>query len=440
MHHINGRFSVSMVGPPQQDRGILQYQEALDDEQDILCEGLEDGHLENIEFEASQLGITKWTAAEKELLFQALARRGRHDIRGIANALQSKSEVEVSAYCNLLEETLKNIYIEGDPDGWLLRQEDIPAAYEISQDCCEALDEAATVIEDSEDSKISPPVLPSDILKRNGFHNLSQDLFMNSQNPDYHGHSYSPRYTPWIHVNALNQLETRIISLTRRLMSTAILLAASRIRVSTRPDRTPRSLVRTDDIEGAAKILGLKPNSQEYWVTLARRQNLAVLGEPSEDDPEGKELRLRDVERRLRRPGNARTIDEDMEIDSAESSFPDSSDEDNDEADVPVNPASEYVAAAKASSNDLRVTDEDDLLDLQLEYLDTKASYEEELRLWRTLGRDSPERIRWLRDQLGEPLEEIPREQVTWNEQRDWRDHTDITPSWVMQNLVKDPD
>ena len=427
---------MSVRGRPQQVEGILQYQEAPDDEQNAICKGLEDEPLENSEFEASQLGITKWTAAEKELFFQALARRGRHDIRGIANALESKSEVEVSAYCSLLETTLKKIYMEGDPNGWLLQKADIPAAYEISQDCCEALDEAAAMLEDSEDSKS----IPSDILKKNVFQHLSQDLFMKSQNPDYHWHSCSPQNKPSIHDNALNQLETRIISLTRRLMSTALFLAASRIRVSTRPDRTPQSLVRTDDVEGAAKVLGIKPNSQEYWATLARRQNLTVLGEPSEDDTEGKELRLRDVERRMRRPGNARTVDEDMGADSAESSFPDSSDEDDDEAGMPGNPASEHVVAAQGSSDNPLVTGEDEILDAHLEYLDTKASYEEELRLWRTLEREPPERINWLMDQLGEPLDEIPQEQIAWNEQRDWRDYTDIVPSWVMQGIVEDPD
>jgi len=97
-------------------------------------------------FDPSQLGISNWSPFEKDVFFSWLDRLGRHDIRGIAAAIPSKSEPEVREYLRLLQHGSTEHYLHA-PRQHLLGPTDIPAAFEISKACCDALDEAGRALE-----------------------------------------------------------------------------------------------------------------------------------------------------------------------------------------------------------------------------------------------------------------------------------------------------
>ena len=92
-----------------------------------------------------QLGASQWTRIEYETFFRALARKGKNAIKDIATAIGTKSEVEVQ--CLLLHLSAaseqKSTGTVWDPVKFM---NNIPAAIEVSDECCEALDRAATAL------------------------------------------------------------------------------------------------------------------------------------------------------------------------------------------------------------------------------------------------------------------------------------------------------
>ena len=388
------------------------------------------------DLEDSQLGITTWTADEKDVFFRALALHGRSHVKDIAAAIGSKSEVEVSAYCKLLEESLRNIYLDGDPEGWLLDPQDMPMAHEMSQQFCQATEEAALALKDSQKEQALDQTPLPELLVVERFPPLSKDLFMNSTRSGYDWRTYSSDQPPSLAAPACTDLSTHIIDHTRRLISTAMFLASSRIRASTRHDRRLQSLVRPDDVESATRILGLDVSSQEFWVDIARRNGLDVYNDLSQDNENRQILQLRDVERRLQRPGNLRTIINDIASDSAESKLSISSDEDDDRASqmsplLPVSSTDTLSLDRDSTRQTEGWKEESDPMDAYLDHLDMLTSREEEMRLWRLLGQEPPAHVVDELDQDHSPPECPVEEPLIWNEQRDWRLYTDPTPVWT---------
>jgi RNA polymerase I-specific transcription initiation factor RRN5 len=77
----------------------------------LLNENIEDAATGVLEedfppLNASQIGSSFWTVADKDIFFSALARLGRDDIRGISARVGTKSEVEVHEYILLLNQGL----------------------------------------------------------------------------------------------------------------------------------------------------------------------------------------------------------------------------------------------------------------------------------------------------------------------------------------------
>ncbi|KAJ4399453.1 hypothetical protein N0V85_006023 [Neurospora sp. IMI 360204] len=98
----------------------------------------------------SQIGLTVWTPAEKELFFSAVSRLGPDSAAAIASRIRTKSELEVAEYLEVFRQTIKT---RQDPK--LATQEkflqpvtpaEVPAAVELSQQCCNALEEAADAV------------------------------------------------------------------------------------------------------------------------------------------------------------------------------------------------------------------------------------------------------------------------------------------------------
>lgn len=79
---------------------------------------------------------------------------------------------------------------------------------------------------------------------------------------------------------AFNDFHTLAVSVTKRLMQTAIIQATSRLRSQRR--RTKKGvmpLVKTRDVLSAIDVLGLKRNGRSRWIGVARRCNLRVFDE-----------------------------------------------------------------------------------------------------------------------------------------------------------------
>ncbi|EAA26589.2 hypothetical protein GE21DRAFT_6172 [Neurospora crassa] len=105
---------------------------------------------------SSQIGLTVWTPAEKELFFSAVSRLGPDSASAIALRIRTKSELEVAEYLEVFRQTIKT---RQDPKLATLAQllqpltpAEVPAAVELSQQCCNALEEAADAVASRQES------------------------------------------------------------------------------------------------------------------------------------------------------------------------------------------------------------------------------------------------------------------------------------------------
>ncbi|CBX99389.1 hypothetical protein IAQ61_000509 [Plenodomus lingam] len=113
---------------------------------------------------------------------------------------------------------------------------------------------------------------------------LSRTLFMNRSptipSPWPHWSEIASDFAtePAIYRSAFNDLHTLVVSVTKRLMQTAITQATSRLRSQRR--RTKKGmvpLVKRRDVFSALEIVGMKRNGDERWRGVARRCALRVV-------------------------------------------------------------------------------------------------------------------------------------------------------------------
>ncbi|KAL2691858.1 hypothetical protein Neosp_002250 [[Neocosmospora] mangrovei] len=268
--------------------------------------------------DASQIGLTLWSTLEKKLFFEALARLGQGDLPGIASRVGTKSEVEVNHYLHVLQRAQ------------LLRQREVrrsaiefpehPAAIELSQQCCHALEEAADAIsvrqerkeEQREESKwgecwdITPKIarqldngenpegqnLPfSTLFHLHTWLGLSERIFMNSSIPSENW-NFIDNNPPSMWATTFEDFHSLAVSITRRLVQTTIFLSMSRIRAKKEVMPSTRDIIRVEDVETAVASLGLKRNSLKFWNKCARRLRLEVYNEPPNRDEEAEQEAL----------------------------------------------------------------------------------------------------------------------------------------------------
>ena len=115
---------------------------------------------------------------------------------------------------------------------------------------------------------------------------LSRDLFMN-RSPDIpspwpHWSAYASEQVPEPSVmrTCFNDFHTLAVSVTKRLMQTAIFQATSRLRSQrhhSKKDLVPS--VNTEDVLSAIDVLGMKRNGRSRWTGVARRCNVRVIDE-----------------------------------------------------------------------------------------------------------------------------------------------------------------
>ncbi|KAL9118835.1 MAG: hypothetical protein Q9187_004609, partial [Circinaria calcarea] len=255
---------------------------------------------------ASQIGVTSWSAKEKQAFFATLDRKGRHDLRSIADAVQTKSESEVHVYTQLLyqatiEHHLHHCHHE------LLGQADLPAAFEVGPECEKVLDEDAYGLSvkqldreaklekrrhgenwllnqeatghfeqgnTSDDGDIAKPTqLHSalELLKLANFLELSKRVFMNSSDMQSNWSHYTDNgESPSIFCTAFLDFHALVNSIIKRLVQSALYFAMSRLRASDTGSYTRRRVVRKEDVTAALDVLGMKANSREYWAEAAR--------------------------------------------------------------------------------------------------------------------------------------------------------------------------
>ena len=277
--------------------------------------------------ELSQVGAVRWSRVEKESLYAALGRLGRDDLPGIAARVGTKSPLEVRQLLVLLAARARAHMDEGDLWRKILRPVDVPAAAELTQDCCAALDEAADDLAlrqeahemavekkrwgqaewcitqaspfldadeaDTAEPEVEQPPPPfAQLFVLRNWLRLSQRIFMNSTIPEYNWR-YVSEEPPAIRATALSDLHTLATSITKRLVMTTLFMSESRIKARRQHLRGIRQLVKAKDVQAAVESLGLKGDSHELWARAARRLRLDVYRDdgPTEDDPDqsGKE-------------------------------------------------------------------------------------------------------------------------------------------------------
>ncbi|KAM0431808.1 hypothetical protein ACHAPT_005058 [Fusarium lateritium] len=344
----NDRYA-SLKRPAQEDltpRAFKRHKGVLNtDYLDLLNSEIEDAAQrvcivdEEVPLDASQIGLTTWSALEKKLFFEALARLGQGDLPGIASRVGTKSEVEVNHYLRVLQRAQ------------LLRQREVrrsaidfpehPAAVELSQQCCHALDEAADAIsvrqerkeEQREESKwgecwdVTPRIarqvdsgenpegqdLPfSTLFNLHNWLRLSERIFMNSSIPSENW-NFIDNNPPSMWATTFEDFHSLAVSITRRLVQTTIFLSMSRIRAKKDVIPSTREIIRVQDVETAVASLGMKPNSQKFWNKCARRLRLEVYHEPPDRDEEAEQEPLSYDEIESALPGGDEKVKETLQ-------------------------------------------------------------------------------------------------------------------------------
>lgn len=279
---------------------------------------------------STQIGLTYWSIPEKKLFFEAIARLGQSDLPGIASRIGTKSEIEVNHYLDVLRRA--RLLRQREVRRPAIEFPEIPAAIELSQQCCHALDEAADAISVRQERKeelreegkwgecweITPKIARrldkgesitgSQDLHFKGLFNLhawlrlSERIFMNSSIPSENWH-YIDNSPPSMWATTFEDFHSLAVSITKRLVQTTLFLSMSRIRAKKELVPTTRDIVRAQDVEAAIASLGMKPNSHQFWSKCARRLRLEVQEEPPSKDEEcegeGEPLSYEEIENLL---------------------------------------------------------------------------------------------------------------------------------------------
>ncbi|EFX03007.1 DNA-binding protein [Grosmannia clavigera kw1407] len=270
------------------------------------------------EMPRSQIGLTVWEKAEKERFFDALARLGRDDLVGIAQRVGTKGELEVRQYLWLLGEEHATAAKAGFGQGRSprlvrkLQPTEMPAALEVGEACCRALEEAADGLALQEETReedeavqqhgdqwlVTPencqaltmaaeaesevPGLPSPLVLFNtaSMLKLSARLFMNGVTRS--GNWRTVGKMPALRLEALQDLQALVSAAAQRLTAAALYFCAARLRAriggGNEGGSLPRlqQLVQRRDVAAAVASLGLQHDSNVFWARCARRLDLRV--------------------------------------------------------------------------------------------------------------------------------------------------------------------
>ena len=403
----------------------------------------------------SQVGVSVWSSEEKESFFHVLARRGRHDIRGIANVIGTKSESEVYVYSDMLYKAAVDRETHRTRKN-LQNISDLEAALEVQGDCCAALDlaaEALSALQQNEEEKaekkkheelalltpriarwvercmvvsegskeeIIQQIPAARMLNLMNFLTLSKRFFMNSVIAEDNWRSYTGKRakSPSITYTAFSDFYALFISITQRLIQSTLFYAMSRLRaMSASGHHSPGSHVRRRDVIAAISVLGMKTDARVFWARAARKCNLRVyekvrhrqafgkrysymeleriLSPNALSDPDSPEMRIKDASTTTSRKGRILT---DPSASASEGSM--SSDtmlvDSGESSALSLDEGLSGLSAMPLHLEEMeehKHEDHDELQDAYAEALDQRASRTEECRLWEMLGKDPAEKL-----------------------------------------------
>ncbi|KAI4285947.1 MAG: hypothetical protein L6R35_004537 [Caloplaca aegaea] len=427
---------------------------------------------------SGQVGISRWSPLEKEYLFRGLVRYGRENSPAIATLIGTKSELEVHVYLQLLQETSSKLRTYGDRQS-LTTPADVPAAIEVSAECCAVLeqtaDSLASMQQRSEEhqerkthaalwrldqnaakwvhgrlfkgqegiSEVRERLPAAEILDLGHFLELSEKLFMNSVEPSCNFRTFVSRCKkPSILHSAFSDLYTLMLSITKRIVQSALFFAISRLRTKHSLSYSHKRAVKTVDVLTALKILGMEENAKELWVKLPRRCKLRIHDHTSRTGYEGT-LSYQEVEHILRLPATTEANlagESQTELASSgplEASLSDAnivlatSSSQNRTSSPDLVPS--HSNATSDSSPAARDSDQE--TDEYLEGVDQEANRSEELRLWKMLKKEPPPDLRSRDSFLNPENLTKPSRQYNKHDLDDWRRWTHFQPEWETYGL-----
>ena len=466
--------------PLKSQRGLANYLDLLntDIENAALGACFEAG---KDELESSQIGLTYWSSAEKGRFFESLRLLGRDNLAKIASRIRTKSVVEIKHYIDFLNEEREKRKWSTNLRKGVASLHEHPAAVELSQQCCYALDQAASSIslreeqrdKDREQKKwgelwdLTPSVavrlkqveestyevetLPSiKLFHLSAWLRLSRDVFMNSSIPA-NNWKHVENVPPSIWATTLEDFRSLTISMTRRLVQSTLYTASTRIRSTLRRRSNVKQCVRRGDVQAALSSLGMAPNAMEFWRKCARRNRMEVFdyGGGAEDEEAIEEptaMTYDEVERALRIddetcPASEFTFaaeqDEEHTIksedDEPEKSYyeePTVDDEANEVFDYSLADFPETHRMKSALRNRIVIEQRQEQF---AEDFDQHASYKEELEMWALLMQEPPVPIPKVADTGPLPQSNLDVESM-YPLGRDWRKNTRYYGLWERES------
>lgn len=405
----------------------------------------------------SQVGLTLWSSEEKEVLFTVLSTKGKDDLKGIAEAIGSKSEPEVHVYLQLLQQMTDYRRTSGSDSG-MVDFTEVPAAFEISEACTTVLDAAADALLVKErelaeengreafgdfwllDASLAAgednsteasghsqemsdhPQLQSalELLDLDSWLHLSSRIFMNPRDLTDNWRSYADKgETPSIHASAFIDFQNLAVIVTKRLVLSAIFFAKSRLRVTKTRKHGHQNRVRQEDIMAAVDVLGMEPDAVKFWYGAARRCRLDVYESATVKKCSG-QYTLEEVEGILMQPGGRASSvptspsGEHVPLSESEGMFADDSEG---QTDADVSDAGGTRAAGDAE------------MITRAEALDQQASREEEQYIWSLFPHTVKRPL-----QTDHSRDELPKRRrisiSLEDKASDWREFMDYQPPW----------
>lgn len=426
-------------------------------------------------YEEGQLGAVFWSGQEKEIFFRVLQRKGKNGIKEIANAIGTKSELEVQEFLRLLRRGMERQNLVDRRHIHSIILGDIPAAAEIGDECCKVLGEYSKVLAFQEEQALNVAgkkkcrdmwIIDQEIAQEmdrkaededNGFPSysighftaklfymenwvrLSDRFFMNAGGARAEDNWRNIAFggeVPSMTADGFSDFYALTISLTRRLVQSALFFAMSRLRSSGRSHGLAKT-VRAHDVRAALNVLNMKHNMYGFWIGLPRRCSLDVADLRNRKGWNASYKTYEDVEDILSKRLPGETSHERSFSTPREENLPHNDSIEHDgETNNDENENAPRAPLHIGLGDDLEEELPTDLEDNHAEIVDHKTSTLEEVHLWKTLGLPVPANID-IPVKSEDEGEEDPNERRKPNAQRktkeemvDWRDRTLYRSDW----------